>query len=116
MVRLLQLLVSVCQAIAYATRGVIHRDIKPENIILGKFGEVVVLDQGLAKTVGLADEDDESLDGTPRNDSRQQSLVGANSRGCCPVLPRIWGARAGLPSWGSSTIEPMCTASGQLCS
>lgn len=49
--RLLQAFVDVCQAIAFAhSRGVIHRDIKPENVVLGNFGEVVVLDWGLSKT------------------------------------------------------------------
>jgi tetratricopeptide (TPR) repeat protein len=55
--KLLQAFVSVCQAINYAhSHGVIHRDLKPENVILGRFGEVVVLDWGLAKVVGEADE------------------------------------------------------------
>jgi tetratricopeptide (TPR) repeat protein len=55
--KLLQAFVSVCQAINYAhSHGVIHRDLKPENVILGRFGEVVVLDWGLAKVVGQADE------------------------------------------------------------
>jgi serine/threonine-protein kinase len=50
--KLLTALVAVCQAIGYAhSRGVIHRDLKPENIILGSFGEVIVLDWGLAKLV-----------------------------------------------------------------
>jgi tRNA A-37 threonylcarbamoyl transferase component Bud32 len=51
--QLLARFVAVCNAVAYAhSRGVIHRDIKPSNIMLGKFGETVVLDWGLAKVVG----------------------------------------------------------------
>src|SRR5687767_7155598 len=53
---LLRAFVDVCFAIEYAhTRSVIHRDLKPENIALGDFGEVYVLDWGVAKIVG--DED-----------------------------------------------------------
>jgi eukaryotic-like serine/threonine-protein kinase len=44
--------VGVCNAIGYAhSRGVLHRDLKPQNIILGSFGEVMVLDWGLARVM-----------------------------------------------------------------
>jgi serine/threonine-protein kinase len=49
---LLQAFVGVCNTVAFAhSKGVIHRDLKGSNIILGEFGEVVLLDWGLAKLV-----------------------------------------------------------------
>jgi serine/threonine-protein kinase len=48
--RLLQAFLAVCQAVDYAhTNGWIHRDLKPANVMLGDFGEVYVLDWGLAR-------------------------------------------------------------------
>ncbi len=54
--RLLDIFLKVCNAVAYAhSHGVIHRDIKPENIMVGKFGEVLLMDWGLAKYVDAED-------------------------------------------------------------
>ena len=50
---LMRIFLHICSATAYAhSKGVLHRDIKPENVIVGKFGEVFVLDWGLADFLG----------------------------------------------------------------
>ncbi|QDU60850.1 Serine/threonine-protein kinase PknD [Planctomycetes bacterium Pan216] len=78
---LLEAFVSVCQAIAFAhSRGVIHRDLKPDNIILGEFGEVIVLDWGTAKQIATntpspeTTSDGDSIVGTPAYMSPEQAL------------------------------------------
>jgi serine/threonine protein kinase/formylglycine-generating enzyme required for sulfatase activity len=52
--RLLEILIKVCDAVGYAhTRQVIHRDLKPANVMVGRFGEVYVVDWGLARVLDL---------------------------------------------------------------
>lgn len=60
--RLLRVFVGICETVAYAhSRGVVHRDLKPDNIMLGEFGEVVVVDWGVAKIMGKTDSSEPSV-------------------------------------------------------
>ncbi len=57
----------LCQTMAYAhSRGVVHRDVKPENVMIGEFGETVVLDWGMAKSfLGESDTPSETAPARP---------------------------------------------------
>ena len=72
--KLLDAFVDVCNAIAFShSRGVIHRDIKPANIMLGDYGEALVLDWGLA---GVREKEEISFaNGTPVSDSQASDLT-----------------------------------------
>jgi eukaryotic-like serine/threonine-protein kinase len=61
---LLAPVMAATEAVAYAhARGIVHRDLKPTNVLLGRFGETVVIDWGLAKRVGgsVATDDEEVI-------------------------------------------------------
>ena len=88
--KLLRSLGMACYAVAYAnSRGVIHRDLKPGNIMLGKFGETIVVDWGLAKASG-APEDSVLRSEPPVHDSRE-------SHGSATIM----GAVLGTPGYMS---------------
>jgi eukaryotic-like serine/threonine-protein kinase len=85
--KLLRRFLDVCNAIDYAhSRGVIHRDLKPANIIVGKHGETLVVDWGLAKAMGRADP------------SVGEQTIAPSSGGSSETLP---GSALGTPAYMS---------------
>ncbi len=88
--RLLRRFLDVCNAIEYAhSRGVLHRDIKPSNIIVGRHGETLLVDWGLAKATGRVE---------PGTDSGERLLVPSSASGSAETLP---GSALGTPAYMS---------------
>src|SRR5262249_57745171 len=96
--RLLGVALQVCQAMAYAhAKGVIHRDLKPANVMVGAFGEVQVMDWGLAKVLpegGIADEER----ATRQHQDQGTQVRTARSGGAGPGADTEAGSLLGTPA------------------
>ncbi len=72
--RLLTIFQKACDAVAFAhSKGVVHRDLKPENIMIGEYGEVLVMDWGLAKALSGQSRTSFPVSGAPIDSVRQDT-------------------------------------------
>jgi serine/threonine protein kinase len=92
---LLAIFQKVCDAMAFAhSKGVVHRDLKPDNVMLGEFGEVVVMDWGLAKPLG------QSAHAGPSG-TRARTMVMSLRKENPGVIGTTEGAAVGTPQYMS---------------
>jgi serine/threonine-protein kinase len=85
--RLVQVYLRVCEAVAAAhARRVVHRDLKPDNVMVGDFGEIFVMDWGLAKVVGREPSSPPGVE--PRTTPRASGLLLDTNYGQAMGTPR----------------------------
>jgi len=105
--RVLGVLLKVCEAMAYAhDKGVIHRDLKPANVMVGRFGEVYVMDWGLARVLGAEEKHDLRIRPVP---SGAPDAPEGPDGGAAPRVSSV--RRAGGTAAGGS---PLMTMDGDI--
>ncbi|MDF1812388.1 MAG: protein kinase [Verrucomicrobiales bacterium] len=89
--RLLRAFQRVCDAVGFAhAKGVVHRDLKPENIMMGEFGEVILLDWGIAKILDRAGPSSE-ISQSPRSGARVTAIRGGSDASLLTLSGDIMG-------------------------